>query len=135
MSGKAHMTVVEFPSKPELAYWRCDCGCLTFYVRDDEELVCAICEKLSSNGFWKIPEGEKREEREGDLPTRHRETSDESFERTLRFINPDATALIAVVLKNGKVTVWDHGVFETRAQRGWLRRKLEVVRKILVDAS
>lgn len=129
------MTIVDFPSKPEPAYWRCDCGCLTFYVRDDEELECAICEKISSNGFWKLPEGERREEQEGDPPSRYRETSDDAFERTLRFIKPEATYFVAVVLKNGKVTVWEKGGFETRAQRGWLRRKLEVVRRILVDAS
>lgn len=129
------MSVVDFPSKPEVAYWRCECGCLTFYVRDDEEIECAICEKISSNGFWKLPEGEKREEQDGDLPTRSRETSDDTFERTLRFIKPEATSFVAVVLKNGKVMVWENGEFETRPQRGWLRRKLEVIRKILVEAS
>ena len=50
------MTVTNFPQKQEQAYWQCQCGCLTHYMRDDGAAECAHCGTIAEGaGAWAMP--------------------------------------------------------------------------------
>ncbi len=121
-----------------LAFWRCECGCITFYVRSDNELECPHCKALAiSNGFWRVPEGETREETPDDGHENSREEfcdPSEGLAAMLRFINQESAACVILLQDNGKLHTWSKG-FTTRAGRGWLRERLEEARKMVVDKN
>ncbi len=122
--------------EPELTLWRCDCGCITHYVRSDGELQCANCDEIvSDNGFWRLPEGQTREIESGDGPETSRHDmgdSDAALDAVLRFVNAQAAACVVVLQENGELLTWGNE-FKTRARRGWLRRRLDAARKMLVE--
>lgn len=118
------------------ACWRCDCGCITHYVLDDGRIQCAACDTVATDlsGFWLLSEAPKREVHEDEAVNINREfpEPDKAFNHTLRFLDHRATAAIVVLLKNGTVRVWG-GVSRRREDRGWLRRKLEIARGMLIE--
>jgi len=129
--------IVNLKPALEIAYWQCACGGMTFYVRNDEELECAICEKVVRDcGFWRLPvtEDAPRQETDDDPPSkRNFGDPDAALQSVLRFVDPVGTAAVAVLRENGAVSVWGKA-FDTRERRAWLRHKLEDVRKLLAGA-
>jgi len=126
--------VIEF-SSPERHVWRCGCGCLSFYVGDDRELQCCNCEEIvKGNGTWRSPPdftGGVNDEEHAFIKVEQADRSleDEIFMRSLR-----AGEFIALVglRPGGGVSICKSESFDTRQQRGWVRRRLEEARKHLV---
>jgi hypothetical protein len=121
-----------------LAYWHCDCGCMTHYVRNDGELECAYCEEIVNGaGFWRMPETDEalRLQRKDDVPTVTRidmGDPDSCLRMILRRATVERTAAVIILQEDGHVTVWGQD-FTPRGRRGWLRRKLEIARKLVVE--
>jgi hypothetical protein len=132
--------IVNLKPALEIAYWRCNCGGQTFYVRNDEELECAICAHVVRDcGFWRLPAGVEapRQVTEDDPPSKRNldfGDPDAALQSVLRFVDPVGTAAVVVLRENGAVTVWGKK-FDTRKRRAWLRRKLDDSRKFLIGAS
>lgn len=120
--------VVDLPGKaPDLGYWRCNCGCMTFYLRSDGEPECAQCEGLvvSSDGGWRTPEAAH--------PTMS--PPDEAADTILDLGDPNLAlkyvlqrasaqdlAFVALAAKDGKLRTW--GNAEGEEQKAWVRRRL-----------
>ncbi len=116
-----------------VSYWRCDCGCYTFWLRDDAEVECAHCGDVSpGSGSWNVPRGPTNDPAADGRTQIELGHPDDALESLLRFVRAESTAAVVVCLDNGNVRAWGHE-FDTRARRGWLRRRLEDARRLLVE--
>ena len=128
---------LEARREPDLGYWRCECGCMTYYLRSDGCVECAQCRGIDSeSGYWRVPPDETDEPRaemdDADPAIRVVDLGPElSLARVLEAANPDKTAAAIILQHDGALHLWS-GDFDTRAERGWLRKRLERARKRLV---
>jgi hypothetical protein len=133
--------IVELHRKPELGYWRCDCGCNTYRLRNDGEIECAYCEELTNSaGEWRLPKSEtaptKAPEQSINIRVVDFNAPNVALKRVLGKIDIEATCAVVVIDLDGSFSVWGApSDFSTRARRGWLRRRLEEVRRILIGES
>lgn len=126
--------VVEFV-KREPMWWRCNCGCLTFYVRDDGELECAICETVQdSDGSWRRPPKDApMDDGEGDdISTKVHADPAFNFRRFVDRAMAQEFNFLIGIKNNGEVSTVGE-LLKTRAHRGWIRRRLERARQMLVE--
>ncbi len=89
-------------------------------------------------GTWRTPAPDDPEPREFDPNDPAKivvdlNGADATIKRVLR-MDPEDLAALVVLLKDGMVKVWGPD-FTSRAERGWLRRKLEIARRVLTLAD
>ena len=132
--------VVDFGARreAELGYWRCECGCMTYYLRSDGCVECAQCRGIDSeSGYWRVPPDDPNEPRaqmdDANPAVKIVDLGPElSLSRVLNTADPDETAVAMILQHDGALHLWGCD-FDTRPQRGWLRKRLEAARKRLVQ--
>lgn len=127
--------VVEFPQEERLV-WRCNCGCKTHYACGDGSIECANCSNILE-GFWVPPENARiKEHDDSEQISNIRDFDDPKYalKSFARRSDTDDICAMIVLARDGRVRTWGEE-FETRAQRGWLRRQLEWARKMLVGLN
>jgi hypothetical protein len=129
--------VVGFPSQDEPdMIWRCDCGCTTFQAHDSGFLECAHCSLMHEGigGKWraflpdvpsKVVEGEA-----GDFKVTQIGVSASALKRVTRQADPEDTAALILLQKDGKVSTWG-GDFDTLEQAEWFERRIADARSML----
>lgn len=122
--------VLKFP-KAEPQYWVCSCSCSTFHLRDDGETICAACDELAGNGGWNA--SAFSDAGDIDVPkTNKLSVADEELirHRFSKAVLEDEFAFIALVYDSGRTRTLGRTV-ETRAERGWLNRRLADIKDAL----
>lgn len=129
--------VVFFPPRqPETVVWRCECGCITHFVRGDDQIECAKCGAVADgdSGSWRrnLPDVpvSAPETQDGDVKITDLNSPEAAFKRTLRKADPDKAFALIVVNRDGSLTVWG-GDLETEAQRAWFDRKMAEAKALL----
>lgn len=117
--------------------WRCGCGCLTSFVRADDELECAQCGSLArgNTGEWRkhlppVP-AVVAETVDGDVKVTDLNSVEAALKRVARTADPDKVFALIVVNRDGSLSVWG-GNLETDKQRAWFDRKLAETKALLV---
>ncbi|KKM97293.1 hypothetical protein LCGC14_1169570 [marine sediment metagenome] len=132
MSGN----VVSFPVKKEAdedRIWICECGCQTHYVHEDGRIECALCEKITTEGNWRV--GPKIELAE-DLKVCDVRITDEADEFIFRrfvqeVIKPDVSAAALFRKDGSQRTVFrNKDLPQNETERRWFRRR---ARRMLID--
>ena len=125
------------PEPGALAYWRCGCGCMTYFLRSDGLTECANCLEIdSAEGFWRLPSKTipPRPETDEEGPSTNvvnMETPEAALTHLLDWIDLGQISAVVVLENSGAVRTWGPDLI-TRELRGWLRRQLETARKQLV---
>lgn len=134
------MTVVAFPSRqPDVLVWRCECGCLTQYVRSDGSLECPGCKGIAvgAGGEWRshLPEvpAAPVETDPGDVVVTDIGDASIAIKRTLKKADPDKMVALVVVHDDGRLSVWGQD-FDTSEQKAWLERKFAEAVSLLSKA-
>lgn len=131
--------VYEFPTE-EKAYWACNCGCMTFYVRVDGGIECPGCGMNTwDHGHLRVPDGADIPRLQmGDDPTPDtmiKWRDDEPnfpFERMAQRVKSgEFQALIGLKEGGGISTMKDRMPFNTPERRGWLLRRLREAYELL----
>lgn len=115
--------------------WTCRCGCMTFWLRADNAVECAQCERVQENvsGEWRlnlpsvptdVPETEDGQTKVTDL-----NHSGAALRRTLDKANADETAAVVILQKDGRISAW--GVIEGREQADWFDRHVADAKRML----
>lgn len=116
--------------------WVCNCGCYTSYVHGDGRIECAACGvTCSESGAFQVPSWNTERDGKKSSTETHQiidmGTSDAARRRFARRMEHEDVVAAIILWESGKVST--HGVqFESRPQRGWLRRRLEEARQTLV---
>ncbi len=134
--------IVDFVARREakLGYWRCQCGCMTYYLRSDGCVECAQCRGIDSeSGYWRVPPDDTDEPRaemdDADPAVKIVDLGAElSLARVLNRADPGVTFTAIILQHDGSMHLWSVDI-DTRARRGWLRRHLEAARKRLVETD
>lgn len=130
--------VVAFPSRDDAnIVWRCNCGCITHFVRADGEIECAQCGALAvdtgHDGEWRcrLPEtpAEPQECSPGDFKVTDLNSSEAAFRRVLRNADPEQAAVLIVLNTDGSLSAW--GTLETEEQREWFDRRMAEAKALL----
>jgi hypothetical protein len=109
--------------------WRCDCGCLTHFIRADDEVECAQCGTLAngSGGEWRrnLPDVPAiiGEVESGDVQVTDLNSADAAIKRVLRKVDADQMFALIVVNTDGSLSVWGR-TLKTDDQRDWFDRKM-----------
>lgn len=115
--------------------WTCRCGCMTHYLRADDVVECAQCERVQTyaSGEWRlnlpavpleVPETEDGQFKVTDL-----NHSGAAMRRTLDRANADDTAFVVILQKDGRVSCW--GSIETKEQSDWFDRQVADAKRML----
>lgn len=120
------MSIVEFPAR-SVRIWVCDCGCSTFRVREDGEIECAACNVVSASdipGAW-FDARKGAADRDGETTEIVQGNGSVEFVRARlkRLAASDDAALIAVALRDGRVSLWAGA--ETDDEVKWSKERLE----------
>lgn len=135
------MAVAPFPTK-EGKVWQCrHCGCQTFFLHQDGRTECANCSTFDEgeHGWWADWVSVRSDDATPKMsnsvvPFRGPNGAAEALRFALNRVDAKTTAALIIIGENGRVTVWG-GDFNTRPRRGWLRRRLEEARQMLIDLS
>ncbi|CAN0653111.1 conserved protein of unknown function [Nitratireductor aquimarinus] len=129
--------IVSFPSRDQdQVVWRCNCGCLTNFLRADGGLECAQCGELASAdyGEWRkrFPDtpASPKEQGAGDIKVTDLNSPKQAVKRAL--LNADCDTLAALVLlhSDGAMTVWgEHLDTDERAE--WFDRRMADAKALL----
>jgi hypothetical protein len=129
--------VLAFPPRDQdKVVWRCNCGCLSFALRDDGEAECAQCGDVvtGQQGEWrsKLPDVESKPQElgAGDVTVTDLNSSPASMRRTLGRADPHATAAVIIIQAGGEVSTWGVDI-ETQEQSAWFDRRVEVAKSML----
>lgn len=116
--------------------WRCNCGCLTFFVRADQEIECAQCKTISADaGSWRArspeePLGAVEEVEADDVIVTDLGDPFHAIRRVLKKVDPDNVAALIVINNDGSLSTW--GAADGKAQAGWMRRRVSSALKLIV---
>lgn len=129
--------VVSLPRRDaDRIVWRCDCGCMTFFVRADDELECAQCSVLTrgETGEWRknLPDVPAKvdETETGDVKVTDLNSASAAIKRVLRKADPDKMFALVVVNRDGSLSVWG-GDLVTDDQREWFDRQMASAKALL----
>ena len=131
--------VVQFAPKAkedqDRIVWRCRCGCLTHFVRADDEIECASCGNVSVDaGEWRrrpaVGRVEPPEVADTDVAVKDLGDADTAIRKILRDLAPGEMVGLVIVRDNGTITTWS-GRTETEAQKQWLRDRLATAAGIM----
>ncbi|PRD42116.1 hypothetical protein C5748_18375 [Phyllobacterium phragmitis] len=129
--------VVSFPAKDtDRVVWRCNCGCLTHFVRADYELECAQCGNLSTSisGEWRknvpdvpavVADVEARDIKVTDL-----NSSEAAIRRVLLKADPDTLAVLVTLHKDGTMSVWGIDL-DTPEEQAWFDAQMAAAKAML----
>lgn len=124
------------PVDNDRVVWRCNCGCLTFFVRADQEIECAQCGTISADaGSWRArspeePVGEVGEVEPDDVTVTDLGDPAHAIRRVLKKVEPDNVAALIVINNDGSLSTW--GETDGKAQAGWMRRRVASALKLIV---
>jgi hypothetical protein len=109
------------------AVWRCVCGCLTHFVRADQEIECASCGNIAAEaGEWRRrPEAPTvaAEVDQTDVVVKDLGDAGTAIRKILRNLAPSEMVCLVVVRDDGTISTWN-GRTETEEQKEWLRLRL-----------
>lgn len=128
--------IVPFEKKP-LRYWKCPCGCFTFFVQSTGVLECANCSSFIETGEWKKPPeftGDTHDEPEDDGTGKkivEMDTSSAALKKIMNEVDEETTAFVVVASWNGWIRAW--GV--ERLNKKWTREMWKVAKDILLGKT
>ena len=129
------MAVVPFPPQEEKV-WQCaQCGCQTFFLHVNGQTECACCHHFGDghDGQWSAWDGSViKEGLRAHSTTKMPSHASEALGFVLKRATVDNAVAVIVMAKDGRTTVWGDN-FATRSARGWLRRRLEDARRLLLE--
>lgn len=108
--------------------WRCNCGCLTFFIRADQEVECAQCGVISADcGDWRArspeePDGDVAEVALGDVKVTDLNSSENAIRRVVKKIDPGNLIALVVLNADGSISTW--GSADTEEQGQWMLDQL-----------
>lgn len=115
--------------------WRCNCGCLTFFVRADQEIECAQCGTVAEDcGEWRArspeePGGEVPETSLGDVKVTDLNSAEHAIRRVVKKIDPASVVGLVVLNGDGSISAW--GKAETDEQSDWMFQQLAVAHGLM----
>lgn len=115
--------------------WRCNCGCLTFFIRADAEVECAQCGVISEDcGSWRARspdehEGEVPGVEPNDVTVTDLNSPELAIRRVVRKIEHANLAALVVINSDGSLSAW--GDAEGAAQSDWLMSRLLAAHNLL----
>lgn len=115
--------------------WRCNCGCLTFFVRADQEIECAQCGSIAADcGEWRAREPEQPA---ADVPPVGADdvtvtdlgAAEHAIRRVMKKIDHANIAGLIVINSDGSLSAW--GSVETPAESRWMRSRVSAALKLM----
>lgn len=134
--------IVEFP-RPDAGdlYWKCGCGCSTFWARYDKRIECAACHLIIENyGEWIVPTVSAppvKSEPTDAVRIVKLGTAEAVLRRVCDFAISDigGTAAMIVMKDDGTVRTWNRKDFDTPTLRRWLREGLSRARRMITGET
>lgn len=130
--------IIEFKRKPgpEDMVWQCQCGCSSFFVREDSKAECQVCGAVANDGAgdWRTllpdpPATAPPVDKSAVKVTMLNVVA--AFKQTVGMADVDESAFVIVVQKNGHVRAWGQD-FATADQVDWVDDRLGDARRCLV---
>ena len=118
--------------------WRCNCGCLTFFVRADRELECAVCGTVAEGaGEWRTrepeaPAGAAPDVSPGDVRVTDLNSPELAIRRMVKKIDVENLVSLVVLNADGSLSAW--GKAETEAQAQWILDRLLDAHALMVKS-
>lgn len=115
--------------------WRCNCGCLTFFIRADQEVECAQCGVIAEDcGSWRArspdePADEVTGVEADDVTVTDLNSPAFAIRRVVKKIDHANLSALVVINSDGSLSAW--GDAEGAEQSEWLRSRLMAAHNLL----